>query len=1118
MFIIVSCIIVITMIIVASMHVIHLGLIEEQHFTYSKKLRDLLNNVHGEVQYSHELQNNWKNNIKDINDDIDVHESNTTSHVKQDTKQDLSDKIGANANTIQTNTNWTNTNSSSADDIWDTIEATNKASNPLDREINLMDTKKSTLTDLARKDILLNTEKRNNIETNFKKAQNEFEYLVNNLKHSSMRNDMNKILDSMDSLEQQMNTHYASDDIHFKREDIPNNKNEIALHESNASKLSDSNLILKKSLSDMKKQIKNHETSIETNKSNLDNAENTLNQLESQEITYTTKLGNLEKSYNDLLIQKTQNLQAYETAKAYISQDLSGYTNDISKCYSDISTLSNDIQEASQTPPQQNPLLTTLSECISRPNVDCYLLNPDEHTYTKTQTWSVFSQSQMDSGICSLANKACNSNGNAIKALARNSCESQVCNTIINGSLSNVGYAWQDVKVRDNVFGMCVANADECLKLNKYIKLPLQYEYRSEDGILSNPPQTISNTLHTSINGQTMGEPIYFVKDSLANFGTGTNYYPNGTDKPFVIVTDDVAGTSIANLQVTLDAPGTYLYTADLCITTPSTGTAYYNQIEGWLESSSDNGTTWNEILGTYSTIQLGRNHSPRYFRFVRMIEMTASSSLWIRPVLRTHLINSGSSKANTGAIGSPQRTILTHARVSTRAIDTSLPYVNVKSRGNSTALRGKSPVYHADVNAYPYKRQVRNSANVWVDSHQELDLSPIDGMNHYDDLGNITSSLIRYTNTTGPPTFTIEAAGDATPGSPQRVTFKQGGKYLVHLNMHVTVAGPYDSIVDHLNSQYIIQVYLFNPSGNGGQGTYTSIMMDLDRMSKYDGSGTADDCTNQHSYDVLIDIPEGDTNCQLIVYANVDHWYWSERTQYFAITLLEYNITMLPSVGYTQLQGKSGMTVFNGNADDDLITPTGAEYGTSLAVSISNYDENNLEFVGTTINNGDMSIDVGTPSNINVLNAGNYNIKLHGILDLKTTATAASQELISKYGGVVLTLVVYNNDGSVKSDNVRELMSNMYPSTKNEKYKRTYTNKTTAPAISLVQQAYALHVMINFEVQDIVLEAGEYIRFHVSMFRNNPWNKVTTVTMVSNDFSEDTSSLIIQNNLPKKS
>jgi hypothetical protein len=663
---------------------------------------------------------------------------------------------------------------------------------------------------------------------------------------------------------------------------------------------------------------------------------------------------------------------------------------------------------------------------------------------------------------------------------------------------------------------------DEILKSNSiniiakstasiYVELPLQYEYRSEDGILSNPPQTISNTLHTSINGQTMGEPIYFVKDSLANFGTGTNYYPNGTDKPFVIVTDDVAGTSIANLQVTLDAPGTYLYTADLCITTPSTGTAYYNQIEGWLESSSDNGTTWNEILGTYSTIQLGRNHSPRYFRFVRMIEMTASSSLWIRPVLRTHLINSGSSKANTGAIGSPQRTILTHARVSTRAIDTSLPYVNVKSRGNSTALRGKSPVYHADVNAYPYKRQVRNSANVWVDSHQELDLSPIDGMNHYDDLGNITSSLIRYTNTTGPPTFTIEAAGDATPGSPQRVTFKQGGKYLVHLNMHVTVAGPYDSIVDHLNSQYIIQVYLFNPSGNGGQGTYTSIMMDLDRMSKYDGSGTADDCTNQHSYDVLIDIPEGDTNCQLIVYANVDHWYWSERTQYFAITLLEYNITMLPSVGYTQLQGKSGMTVFNGNADDDLITPTGAEYGTSLAVSISNYDENNLEFVGTTINNGDMSIDVGTPSNINVLNAGNYNIKLHGILDLKTTATAASQELISKYGGVVLTLVVYNNDGSVKSDNVRELMSNMYPSTKNEKYKRTYTNKTTAPAISLVQQAYALHVMINFEVQDIVLEAGEYIRFHVSMFRNNPWNKVTTVTMVSNDFSEDTSSLIIK-------
>jgi len=643
--------------------------------------------------------------------------------------------------------------------------------------------------------------------------------------------------------------------------------------------------------------------------------------------------------------------------------------------------------------------------------------------------------------------------------------------------------------------------------IHKFVELPLQYEYGNEDGTLSNPEQFISNTYHTSINGQTMGEPIYFVKDSLANFGAGTNYYPNGTDKPFVIVTD--AGTGIDNLKVTLDAPGTYLYTADLCINSLVTYMTYYNQIEGWLESSSNNGTTWNEILGTYGTIQLGRNQYPRYFRFVRMIEMT-SSSLWVRPVLRTHLMNTGSSKANTGAIGSPQRTILTHARVSTRAIDTSLPYVNVKSRGNSTALRGKSPVYHADVNAYPYKRQVMSGGGQ-LDVHQELDLSPIDGMNHYDDLGTVTSSLIRYTNTTGSPTFAIEAAGDATPGSPQRVTFKQGGKYLVHLNMHVTVAGPYDSIVSHLNSQYIIQVYLFNPSGNGGQGTYTSIMMDLDRMSKYDGSGTADDCTNQHSYDVLIDIPEGDTNCQLIVYANVDHWYWSERTQYFAITLLEYNITMLPSVGYTQLQGKSGMTVFNGNADDDLITPTGAEYGTSLAVSISNYDENNLEFVGTTINNGDMSIDVGTPSNINVLNAGNYNIKLHGILDLKTTATAASQELISKYGGVVLTLVVYNNDGSVKSDNVRELMSNMYPSTKNEKYKRTYTNKTTAPAISLVQQAYALHVMINFEVQDIVLEAGEYIRFHVSMFRNNPWNKVTTVTMVSNDFSEDTSSLIIK-------
>jgi len=130
--------------------------------------------------------------------------------------------------------------------------------------------------------------------------------------------------------------------------------------------------------------------------------------------------------------------------------------------------------------------------------------------------------------------------------------------------------------------------------------------------------------------------------------------------------------------------------------------------------------------------------------------------------------------------------------------------------------------------------------------------------------------------------------------------------------------------------------------------------------------------------------------------------------------------------------------------------------------------------------------------------------------LDLKTTATATSQELISKYGGVVLTLVVYNNDGSVKSDNVRELMSNIYPSTKNESYKRTYTNKTTAPDISLVQQAYALHVMINFEVQDIVLEAGEYIRFHVSMYRRNAWNNVTTVTMVSNDFLEDTSSLII--------
>ena len=338
----ICCILIINMIIIAVLHVVHLNVIEEQHYTYNTKLKTLLKTIDSDVQSSNEVKAKLTNKLEISNQNIDEHAQVERSHIKGSEKTKLLDQVEENAKGIKTQKGMVNTNASALNNARVGIDANDRNISSFDSQIRDLKSKNIKMTGVMRQDILSNSEHRTVINQELETVKDEFETLMNDYETPAIRRDMGYILDDMNTLQGQVNAHYTNNS-HFSKSSIPTNADEI-VHTTEETAIIQGDIVtLNDEIRDLNVAIASAETSKVNNQRTLEAKRIEFSNLNGQKTRYQTLYDTADESKTILEIKQTDLILEPGHASEYSRDDFSYINEQIKVCNSDLLLLQNQI-------------------------------------------------------------------------------------------------------------------------------------------------------------------------------------------------------------------------------------------------------------------------------------------------------------------------------------------------------------------------------------------------------------------------------------------------------------------------------------------------------------------------------------------------------------------------------------------------------------------------------------------------------------------------------------------------------------------------------------------------------------------------------------------------------